>query len=170
MTAPIVFHWDGEAMVPLKHFQSTCDQQFVVGVNYTLVEPEEARSLKSHNHYFAVLYEAWHSLPESLAIEFPTPEHLRKYALIKAGYCNITKLVWGQTKRTDEYAVVTNVDGVTTVYEAQSQSFRAMGKKRFQESKDAVLRYLDKVLDVEHGKLARHMTDSPASQSRKDVA
>jgi hypothetical protein len=170
MTAPIVFHWDGEAMVPLKRFQSACDKQFVVGRVYSLVELPEARSLQSHKQYFAALHEAWHSLPESLALEFPTSEHLRKYALIQAGFCNITKLTWGQTKRTDEYAVVTNVDGVTTVYEAQSQSYRAMGKKQFQESKDAVLRYLDRVLDVERGKLAEHVRGSPAAQSRKDVA
>ena len=50
------------------------------------------RSADSHRHYFAVLNEAWQNLPEALAMDFPSPEHLRKWGLIQSGYCNMTKM------------------------------------------------------------------------------
>ncbi|WP_216073446.1 hypothetical protein, partial [Acinetobacter baumannii] len=71
----------------------------------------------SHNHEFAWLHEAWHSLPERYAEQFPSSEHLRKYALIQAGYSNSHSLVCGSKAEAlrlaafirpmDEFAVVT---------------------------------------------------------------
>lgn len=51
----------------------------------------------------------------------------------------------------DEYSVIT-IEG-TTIYRfvAQSQSKRAMGAKRFQESKTAIIEYLEDLLGVERG-------------------
>lgn len=146
--AVMIFEWDGDGMVPLPRFRRLADKHFVVHENYRL-EVREDRSAASHNHYFAALHEAWQNLPEHLAEKFPTPEHLRKHALIRAGYRDERTLVAASkaeaqrlaafVKPMDEYAVVL-VDGATvTVYTAQSQSFRAMGKKRFEESKARVL-------------------------------
>src|SRR5258708_5689576 len=83
MTRPIAFEWDGEAMKPLQ--PKLADKEYVVGERYTLA-PFEQRSLATHNHEFAWLYEAWMNLPEALAEQYPSPEHLRKRALIDAGY------------------------------------------------------------------------------------
>jgi len=80
MTTPVLFSWDGEAMQPLgERMAKLCDEQFVIGMRYRLVEYED-RSSKSHNHYFASLAEAWNNLPEDMAERFPSPEHLRKYS------------------------------------------------------------------------------------------
>ena len=49
----------------------------------------------------------------------------------------------------DEHAVVLISEAVVSVYTAQSQSFRAMGKERFQASKDAVLEALADMIGVE---------------------
>lgn len=69
MIHPIVFDWNGEAMVP-RH-PKRADREFVVGQCYSLIQQEE-RSSSSHRHEFAWLHEAWQSLPEHLTDRFPT--------------------------------------------------------------------------------------------------
>lgn len=148
MTAPIQFTWDGESMVPLARFRPYCDKQFVVGETYPLVVSEE-RSARSHSHYFASLTEAWNNLPEGTAEQFVTVDHLRKYALIRAGYRDERSIACSSkaearrisafVRPMDDFAVVTVNEALVTVYTAKSQSMRAMGKAVFQESKDKVL-------------------------------
>ena len=55
----------------------------------------------------------------------------------------------------DEYAVVSASEAVVTVWTAQSQSLRAMGKERFKASKDAVLAAIETMLDLEPGTLGQ---------------
>ena len=100
-------------------------------------------------HYFACIHQAWLNLPEEMADQFPTEEHLRAYALIKTGYCDSNTLVCSskaEAQRTaaflkpiDSFAVVTVKDNVVIRYSAQSQSMRAMNRDDFQRSKEAVL-------------------------------
>ncbi len=156
MTSPVAFTWDGETMRP-KH-PRVADKNFVIGEEYMLVE-QNARSHASHAHYFAAVNEAWHNLPEALVLDFPTSEHLRKYALIKTGFCNSEKLVCKTEKIAREFAKfmqpcsefdVVDVDGpVITRFTAQSQSMRAMGKEDFQRSKTAVLDYLASMIGTD---------------------
>lgn len=157
MTAPIGFFWDGEAMVPRSRFAKLCDKLFVVGADYPLVVHEE-RSGQSHRHYFVSVHEGWQNLPEDVASEFPTSDHLRKWALIKAGYCDRRSIVCASKAEAlrvaafiepiDEFAVVTVSEATVTVYTAQSQSQRAMGKKVFQQSKVAVLDIIASMVGV----------------------
>lgn len=135
-------------MIPLARFKRVCDRQYAAGAIYPL-DVHEGRSHQSHKHYFACIHDAWLNLPESWTDEFPTDEHLRKHALIKAGYCDKRSLVLNsraEALRTaafiqpiDSYAIVTAQECTVTVYTAQSQSVKAMGGKVFQESKTAVL-------------------------------
>src|SRR5262245_20185328 len=76
--------WDGDNLVPDNHWRRQCDKQFVVGQRY-LVEATLDRSGASHNHYFARVQEAFKQLP---AGRWLTPDHLRRWALIEAGYCH----------------------------------------------------------------------------------
>ena len=90
--------------------------------------------------------------------EFPSPEHLRKYALIKAGFCNVRKIVDDgrpHTLHMDTYAIVEIANGVTTIYTAQSQSVKAMGKAEFQKSKDAVLSEIGKLIGADPAELGK---------------
>ena len=87
---PMAFTWDGEAMRP-RH-PRLADRHFVVGETYRLAVHED-RSSASHRHYFAAIAEAHASLPDAWAATLPTPEHLRRHALIKAGYCDSHTLV-----------------------------------------------------------------------------
>jgi hypothetical protein len=155
---PIIFEWDGESMVPLTRFNKRCNDQFVVGERYTLVVSED-RSAVSHRHFFATVTEAWHNLPEDLAERFPTSDHLRKYALIRAGFrdersfaCHSgeeARRLASFIKPMDDFAVVTVSESLVCVYTAKSQSLKSMGKKDFQASKDAVLRILSELIGTD---------------------
>jgi hypothetical protein len=146
---PIIFVWSGEAMIPRdRRFAYQCDRQFVVGEHYTLVQHEDRSSL-SHRHYFFAISEAWKNLPEQIADRFSSPEHLRKWALIKAGYRDERTHVAAtkaEARRLaafmapiDDFAIVTATGLTVTVWTAKSQSTRAMNKQEFSRSKEAVL-------------------------------
>lgn len=162
MTYPVLFEWDGDAMVPRKGYRKRCDEEYVVGEVYRL-EVREERSWKSHQHYFACIRDTWQNLPDELAEQIPTAEHLRKYALIKAGYRDQrsiatatpeeAKRLQAMVQSFDDYAIVTVSDNVVTIHTAKSQSIRAMGKSDFQRSKDAVLNILAGLIDVDRATL-----------------
>ena len=161
MTAetPILTQWDGEAFVPAHQgWAKRADKDYVVGETYRIA-PVEDRSARSHRHYFASVNEAWRNLPEGLTDQFPSADHLRRWALIKAGYRDEQSIVCSSKaeaqrvaafiKPIDDYAVVVVREAVVIRYTAKSQSTRAMGKEEFQRSKDAVLDVLAQMIEVE---------------------
>lgn len=162
MTAipPLKFSWDGEAFYP--KVPRLADRYFTVGEEYSLI-PHEDRSAASHRHYFASINEAHSNLPELLAERLPTPEHLRKYALVKAGYRDERSIVCASKAEAlrmkafvepiDDFAIVVAEGSTVTVFTAKSQSLRAMGKKAFAESKDAVLRIISELIGTDAGTL-----------------
>lgn len=157
---PLVYTWNGEAMTVLPRFAKEADKRFVVGERYVLEEIQE-RSAATHRHYFAALNEGFLNLPETIAAQWPTVEHLRKFCLIKAGFHNHRSIVARSraeatrlaafVRPMDEFAIVTVNECVVNVYTAQSQSHRAMGKQQFAASKIAVLAILDDLLSVHKG-------------------
>jgi hypothetical protein len=145
-TPPIVFVYHDGVMVPRSRAQA--DKWYGDG-EVVALERFEQRSISSHNHEFAVLASAWENLPSEFYADYPTPEHFRKRLLIEAGYCTVEKIVFSTAQdaikaaalamAVDDYNVAT-ADGRTfTRYIAKSQSMKAMGKKDFQASKQAVL-------------------------------
>ena len=158
MSAAAPYVWDGTIMRPLPGFAALVAERFGVGEVVSL-QPAEVRSAPSHRHYFACVREAWVNLPEHDAARFPTEGHLRKHALIKAGYCEERSIVCtsqAEARRIaafirpiDDYAIVT-VDGrVIVQFTAKSQSAAAMSKAQFQASKEAVLNILAEMLGVD---------------------
>jgi len=135
---PLYFAWNGSAMEPLARFSRLAERSFTSGHAYRLIVEEE-RSVAAHKHYFAAVREAFMNLREPWDVAFPNEDALRKYCLIKAGFCNVTKIVGSRRVPIDGYAIVLNEDGVTTVYQAKSQSMKAMGPAEFAKSKQAVL-------------------------------
>jgi hypothetical protein len=119
----------------------------------------ENRSSESHRHFFAVVNEAWRNLPEDLADDFPSPEHLRKWALIKAGFCSETRIVCAnnseamtlatKAKSMDKYAVVAIDEKTVTIWTADSQRRDAMGRQAFQEAKERALHLISNLLGVD---------------------
>lgn len=143
---PLPFRYVEGKMVPRS--RAMADRYFAEGEVYTL-EEHHARSLNSHNHYFASLHSAWLNLPEALSAEYPTEDHFRKKLLIRAGYCDEQKIVFatdndaikaaGLVLARDDFCVADVKERVLTIWTAKSQSMRAMGKQQFQESKTKVL-------------------------------
>lgn len=153
----ILATWDGDNFVPHGRYKKQCDEENVVGEVYTL-DVVLGRSGNSHRHFFAQVHDLWLTLPEGVADRFPSSEHLRKWALIKAGYADERSIVCSTpaeasrvaafVRPIDTYAVVTVSDYVVRVFTAKSQSYRAMGAKDFQSSKTAVLDVVADLLGV----------------------
>lgn len=163
---PLHFEWDGEVMRPLN--PRAADRQYVVGAHYVL-EHREDRSEAAHRHEFAWLREAWMNLPEPLADLFPTPEHLRKRALVDAGYYDETLTDCGSNaaalrvasrfRALDDFALVIVRGPLVAMRTAKSQSRRAMDKATFQASKSAIMDVVAGMLGVtpdalQHGQAA----------------
>lgn len=154
---PIPCNWDGESFVPRRGFQKLADRHYVVGESYTLL-PYEDRSDVSHKHAFAWLKTAWLSLPENLAEHFASPEHLRKRALIEAGFYDETIIDAGTNaaairvavalRGIDDFAAVTVKGPMVVRRTAKSQSRRAMKKDEFQRSKTAIMEIIGGLIGV----------------------
>lgn len=144
------FRWNGEAFVPWRRFADECDKLLVVGLDYVL-EVQEDRSEAEHRFYFAAVNKGWKNLPEKLDKEFASPDQLRKWCLIKAGYRNvdievfesesaaIQALRYAMKRKQKDFSIIEQRGPTLTELTAKSQSLKAMGKKDFQESKAAVL-------------------------------
>lgn len=153
MSAVIAFKWDGErdVMAPLPRFLKECRAEFADEETYILAT-QEPRSGNSHRHFFASIQSAWANLPESIGKQFPTSEHLRKRALIEAGFHDCHSVVLSSHAEAlrvaafmeplDEYGVIIVKAATVTRYTAKSQSMKAMGKVDFQRSKEAVLDFV----------------------------
>ena len=162
--SPLPFVWDGEAMRPLPAFAAAAAARFGLGEVVALAA-SELRSSPSHRHYFACVREVWVNLPEGRADRFASEEHLRKYALIKAGYRDERSIVCASRAEArriaafirpiDDYAIITVSDTVVTQFTARSQSAAVMGKTEFQASKDAVLGLLAEMIGVDPTMLAQ---------------
>lgn len=166
-TRPLMFTWMGDGFTPKNAFWAKrADEQYVVGQDYRLA-PIEERSPQSHSHYFAVINEAWKNLPDEKVARWPSPEHLRKWCLIKAGFRTERSIVASSLAEAakimafvqpmDDYAVVVARENVVIVYEAESQSLRAMKKQRFQESKERVFDVLAQIAGVSADELRQNV-------------
>ena len=160
---PITYQWDGEAMRPAgAGFARKCNEQFVIGQRYRLEEIEE-RSQASHNHEFGWLSEAWRNLPEDIAYLYPSSEHLRKRALIQAGYYNEMAIDAGSNaaairvaagfRSYDDFCIAVVQGPMVLVRTAKSQSRRAMDKATFQASKTAIMELIADMIHVDKGAL-----------------
>lgn len=157
MNNPTAFTWDGEALVMVPKWPRLAASRFEGGRDYLLVDVEH-RSDASHRHEFAWLKTAWTNLPEDLADLFPSPEHLRKRALIDAGFYHETMIDAGSNaaalrvashlRTKDDFAHVVVRGAFVVERTAKSQSRRAMGKHEFQESKTAILEVIAAMIGV----------------------
>lgn len=157
---PLAFQWDGDVMRPLH--PKRADAFYTVGERY-IMAPICQRSDASHRHEFAWLREAWMSLPEALADQYPTTEHLRKRALIDAGYYDETIVDAGTAaaavrvatafRSIDDFSLVIVRGPYVIRRTAKSQSRCAMGAAVFQQSKTAIMEVIAKMLGVEPGEL-----------------
>ena len=166
MSAPLPLRYEGNGdfRVMSNYWSMRADKDYVVGETYKMVEHHD-RSGVSHNHYFAVVTQAWGTLPDHLLETYPTVEHLRKKALIWKGYRDERSIVASNmaeaqrlaafVKPMDDFAVVTVKDTVVRVWTAKSQKKSAMDAREFQQSKSDVLDFIDDLLGVDRGSTAK---------------
>ena len=155
--AALQYQGEGQFLAPRGHWKRL-DRDLVIGEVLTW-EQVKQRSGESHRHYFAVIKAAWGNLPEALVLELPSPKHLRKFALIKCGYCSKAEIIVQDNAAAiaaaallqgmDTYAICEVKGRVVTVWRAQSQSMRAMGNKTFQESKSKVLDVISQLIGAD---------------------
>lgn len=143
-------------MIPLPRMLPVAQKRYEEGRVYRF-DVEEIQSERSRGHYYATLRDLWGSIPERYGDRWPTPEHLRKYALIATGH--FSQRVFSLTDQTsalrlasyikskDEFAVVLVTDSTVTEYTAKSQSPSAMGHKLFQQSKTDCLDYVNHLIE-----------------------
>ena len=157
------FTWNGEAMIPMR--AKAADQEFVIGQRYWLEQVSD-RSWISHRHEFAWIKQAWDNLPESFADMFPSPEHLRKAALIATNWHRETIIDAGSraaaarvaayARGEDEFARVVVRGSTVVIQKARSQRMHGldrMDKTEFQKSKDDILGWIAELLNVEPERL-----------------
>lgn len=178
MIAPLVYrcvlHNElGLAMVPLGRFARQAHDQFEPEQTYFLGEVE-VRSEVSHRHEFAWLREAWQTLPEGIAADYPSAEHLRKRALINTGWCNVrdyacasraeaVRLAAALRGELDEYTVVVVSDASVRVLRAKSQGKGKMSPADFQKSKTDILEWVSNLLGVDPSDLSAREPATAAS-------
>lgn len=166
MNAPVQLRYegDGEFRAASGYWTGICDREFVVGEVYKVAEHFD-RSINSHNHYFASIAEAHGNLPDELLEIYPSPEHLRKKALVRKGYrhereyvCE-SKAAAAELVRTirplDDYAIIEARENVVRIWTAKSQSKKAMGARDFQTSKQDVLDFIADLLGVSPDQFGR---------------
>lgn len=142
----------------LRH--ALADREYTIGQVYQMEEWQQ-RSPQSHAHEFAWLADAWRNFPETLADQYPSPEHLRKAALIQAGFYNETIIDVGDragalrvaayAQAEDEFAHVVTRGKYVVIRKAKSQKMRgrgAMDRKAFQDSKTAVMEIVANLIGV----------------------
>lgn len=163
MTAPDDKHlirmwWDGEVLHPAPGWRQVAQARLETNESYMATVAKE-RSVRSHNHFFAAVQEAWLNLPEGMATQFPTFHHLRKFALIKTGHCHsetfvmttpgdALRLAAALRRQRDDFTIITVTGCAVVRYAAKSQSEKAMGAKEFQASKQAVIDYLASLVGI----------------------
>ena len=152
---PLAYHGEGTFKVTSPYWANLADRHFAVGEVVSMIRHEH-RSSASHNYFFAAVADAHANLPDDIAVRFPSPDSLRRWALIQAGFCDQHTFACASKaeaqrlaafiKPIDEYSVVVAKEATVTRYTARSQSMKAMGKKDFELSKEGVLDAIAKLI------------------------
>jgi hypothetical protein len=174
---PLPCRWTGSEFKPWN--LGLARKYFEPGGTYNLA-PYDERSQASHSAYFAELDSKWNTLPHDLESEYPSRESMRHRVLIKTGFCTQRDFVLPTNDAAMQFAAelieaddeaysLIEVRGrVVRRYRAMSQSYRAMGRKVFEESKAAVLDYIDReLLGVEPELITRSPDPAPATAPRR---
>ena len=116
------------AMIPHARFNALCKRQFVGNEDYAL-GPVEGVPTKSRAAFFACIGEAWDQLADDNQ-RYPSKEHLRHVALVKAGWATHSQTVMETPKdarlfaigmrKASEYAVIVVKGCVVDVWVAKS--------------------------------------------------
>ena len=161
---PIYCEWDGEAFRPLQRHAKQCASSYVIGERY-FIEAQAPRDMRQRRAYFAGLNDAWRNLPEEIAEQFPSADHLRKHALCRTGYCTESKQLFTTPRdavlaaafaaTASDFSIVVVSGAAVRVWKPESQSVKAMGADRFNQSIRDVEMFVAGLIGVTPDALAR---------------
>lgn len=166
---PLRLRWTGTVFEPAGFRAAReCESTYEPNEVYEFLQ-HKVRSEKSHRHFFACVNEAFDNLPEALAAQFVSPEHLRKWALIQVGYRKERIIVQSTAadaaraaaliRPMDEFAVIETDGPLVRVWTARTQKEdgpSAMGAREFEDSKQKVLALLEEMIGLAPGELGKH--------------
>lgn len=163
---PMPFQWDAAIGVMRPRYPKRSADIYQDQVFYLFV-PFKPRSKNSHSHQFAWLHKAWENLPEELSAQYPTEDHLRKRALIQAGFydeeiidCETQKaamVVASFARRHDDFAWIVVRGPLCVIRTAKSQTMfgpNAMDHETFQRSKTAIMEIIAEMIGVTSAQLS----------------
>lgn len=169
---PILVRFTGDVFEPANVPMLTRAQKhFETGEVYA-IEFADPPSDVTKRHFFAVINDSWKNLSNeplpgknwSLADRYPSPEHLRKWAIVKAGYadesmvpCDTDEMadrVVMMARRLDTYCVISRPEGSNVVRIWTAQSITKMDRRTFQNCKTLVFGILSDLIGVEPHTLA----------------
>lgn len=166
---PLPFEWNGEAMIPSERFRALAKRQFVKGRSYVL-EPHDPVTHKERGFYFASIKEAHDNLSPEAVANYPTPEDLRKWALIKAGWrhenftvcesADQAAMLAAFLRKLPGHKIIDLRDNVVRLYLARSQKIGDpddgyMTQEEWKKSKQDVLDVLSQTIGVTRRELEK---------------
>lgn len=171
---PIAMTYTGEGFsIAPGYWQKAADKHYIIGEVYRMLHENE-RSAKSHRHFFATIRDAHTNMPDALLELHPSPESLRKHALIRTGWCDQITFVCAsaaEARRAVAFwapmhpeSIVVSQRNVLVMYTAKSQSVKAMGAKDFQKSKDDVLTWIAAQIGTTRAALEANQAASDGAQ------
>ncbi len=166
---PLRLRWNGSSFEPAGYRAAReCKAAYAIGQVYEFIE-HKVRSEKAHRRFFACVNEAFDQLPEELAKQFVSPEHLRKWCLINVGYRKERVIVLktpedaeraaSLIRSMDEFAVIETDGPIVRVWTARTQKKdgpSAMGAKEFYDSTQKVIALLEEMIGLEPGELGKN--------------
>ncbi len=154
----IGFIWDGKARAlrVQPDYARRAAAMFTHGYGYLMV-PD--RTPEDHRHFFALIRLAWENLPHHLGNEFPSPEMLRKKALVRTGFYNEARIAHETEEdacktatfaaNADGFALVSRRGTWVIVRTPKSQAEGAMPREEFRASKEAILAFVSNLIGVD---------------------
>ena len=150
---PATVFMDGQDWVPASYAAALADAL-----------REKQRSTQSHGHQFAAINDCFDSLPAKFASApyAANADAFRKHGLISTGHCDVASVVFDTpeqaraaapfiadlARKAHGYALTVARGPVVVCSTPHSQSYKAMGKDRFNKSKADVLAWCESVLGV----------------------
>jgi hypothetical protein len=122
------------------------------------MEEHSERSGAAHRYFFKAVGSAFQNLSDEQRLLWPTEDSLRRYALCKAGCCDVATHVEPTEAAASRMALflrshgigdfVTNDGTTVTVLTAWSMAYRAMNREKFREVADKTLPVLAEIIGV----------------------
>lgn len=153
MSDPETLFYEGKEWVPKEYADDLLDKLMT-----------KQRSTASHNHQFAEIHDLWENLPHhhATAPYAASAEAFRRHGLIATGHCDTDTIAFDTpeqaraaapfiarlARKAHGYALTVARGPLVVCSTPHSQSFKAMGKDKFEASKNDVISWAKMMLEV----------------------